>query len=182
MRKEKLAEQIKEQCQKVSLPDVWRDRFLNKLKEWENENRQTSDLFAQNLKKKIEELKTKISRLTDAYLEGTFELAEFQQKKSCLMSEKKTLEEKLSYFERKDNHWLELTRNWIIEANQAQNLALQGNFSEVKNFLKKVGLNRPLSQQKLSLDFKKPFNLLAKLPAEARAEAPSKAANTIWWS
>ena len=101
MREEKFAEQIKEQCQKVSLPDVWRDRFLNKLKEWENENRQTSDLFTQNLKKKIDELKTKISRLTDAYLEGAFELAEFQQKKNALMSEKKTLEEKLSDFERK---------------------------------------------------------------------------------
>ena len=80
----------------VSLPDIWRGRFLHKLKEWENENRQTSDLFAQNLKKKIEELKTKISRLTDAYLEGIFELAEFQQKKNALTSEKKTLEEKLS--------------------------------------------------------------------------------------
>ena len=60
------------------------------------ETRHSSDLFAQNLKKKIEELKTKISRLTDAYLEGIFELAEFQQIKNALMSEKKTLEEKLS--------------------------------------------------------------------------------------
>jgi hypothetical protein len=73
----------------VSLPDVWRDRFLDKLKVWENENRQTSDLFTQNLKKKIEDLKIKINHLTDAYLEGTFELAEFQQKKNALTSEKK---------------------------------------------------------------------------------------------
>lgn len=96
--------------------DVWRDRFLEKLKEWEQENRQTSNLFAQNFKKKIEELKTKKSRLTDAYLEGTFELVEFQQKKNALTSEMITLEENLSDFERKGNHWLELTRNWIIEA------------------------------------------------------------------
>jgi len=34
------------------------------------------------------------------------------------------LEEKLSDFERKSNHWLELTRNWILEAKQAKNLAL----------------------------------------------------------
>jgi DNA invertase Pin-like site-specific DNA recombinase len=181
LREEKLAEQIKEYCQKVSLPDVWRERYLNKLKEWEKENRQTSDLFAQNLKKKIDELKTKISRLTDAYLEGTFELAEFQQKKNALTSEKKTLEEKLSDFERKGNHWLELTRNWIIEANQAKNLALREDFSEMKNLLKKIGLNRQISQQKLFIDFKKPFNFFANLPAEARGEAPSEAANSIWW-
>jgi len=29
---------------------------------------------------------------------------------------------------------------------------------------------------------KKPFDLLAKLPAEARGEAPSEAANSIWWT
>ena len=98
------------------------------------------------------------------------------------MAEKKTKEEKLSDFERKGNHWLELTRNWILETNQAKNLALQENFSEMKNFLKKIGLNRQISQQKLSIDFKKPFDLLAKLPAEARGEVPSKTANSIWWT
>ena len=97
------------------------------------------------------------------------------------MSEKKTLEEKLSDFERKGNHWLELTRNRIIEANQAKNIALQENFSEMKNFLKKIGLNRQISQQKLSIDFKKPFDLLARLPAEARAEGEGEATNSIWW-
>jgi len=51
----------------------------------------------------------------------------------------------------------------------------------MKHFLKKIGLNRQISQQKLLIDFKKPFNFLEKLPAEARDEAPSEAANSIWW-
>jgi len=41
--------------------------------------------------------------------------------------------------------------------------------------------NRQTSQQKFSIDFKKPFDLLAKLPAKARGEAPSEASNSIWW-
>jgi hypothetical protein len=185
LREEKLAEQVKEYCQKVSLPDVWRDRFLAKLKEWEKESRQTSDLFAQNLKKKIEELRIKTSRLTDAYLAGALELLEFQQKKNALMSEKKTLEEKLFDFERKGNHWLELVRNWIIEANQAKNLALQEDFSEMKNFLKKIGSNRRILSQKLYIDFKKPWNYLYFLPAEARAPSGARGegeANRLWWN
>jgi len=43
-------------------------------------------------------------------------------------------------------------------------------------------LNRQISQQKLSIDFKKPFDFLANVPAEARGEAPSEAANSIWWA
>ena len=182
LREEKLAEQVKENCQKVSLPDVWRERYLDKLKIWENENRQTSNLFAQNLKKEISAIKAKLERLTDAYLAEALELAEFQQTKNALMAEKKTKEEKLSDFERKGNHWLELTRNWILEANQAKNLALQDNFSEMKNYLKKIGSNRRLAAGRLEIDFKKPFNLLANLPAEARGEAPNEATNSIWWT
>jgi len=109
----------------------------------------------------------------DAYLEGDLELPEFQMKKNDLMSEKKTLEEKLSDFERKGNHWLELVRNWVIEVNQAKNLVLESNFSEMKNFLKKIGSNRRIFGQRLFVDFKKPWNYLYFLPAEARA--PSEA-------
>jgi len=42
-------------------------------------------------------------------------------------------------------------------------------------------VNRRLAAGKLAIDFKKPFNFLAKLPAEARGEAPSEVANSIWW-
>jgi DNA invertase Pin-like site-specific DNA recombinase len=184
LREEVLTEQIKENCQKVSLPDVWREKYLAKVKEWENENRQTSDLFAQNLKTELSAIKTKIDRLMDGYLEGSFELVEFQEKKNRLMAEKKDIEEKLSDFERKGNHWLELTRNWILEANQAKNLILSENFSEMKNFLKTNGSNRRLAAGKLAIDFKNPWHFLAEMPAEARGEAPSEAnssVNKLWW-
>ena len=42
-------------------------------------------------------------------------------------------------------------------------------------------MNRRLAAGRLEIDFKKPFDFLAKLPAEARGEAPSEAANSIWW-
>jgi len=58
---------------------------------------------------------------------------------------------------------------------------LQDNFSEMKNYLKKIGSNRRLAAGRLEIDFKKPFDLLAKLPAEARGEAPSEATwKTLW--
>src|SRR3989344_383000 len=129
LRQEEFAKQMENLCQKVSLPDIWRDKYLEKLSEWKKGNRQTSGVFAQNLRDQISVIKTKIKRLMDAYLDGGFELLEFQQKKNALMSEKQTLEEKLSDFERKGNHWLELVRNWILQANQAQNLAFSKKYN-----------------------------------------------------
>src|SRR3989338_7581830 len=182
LREEELTRQVQDMVKKFSLPDEWRDAYLKKLESENADVHHSSDLFAQNLKKEISAIKIKLERLTDAYLAEALELAEYQQTKNALMAEKKTKEEKLSDFERKGNHWLELTRNWILEANQAKNLALQDNFSSPKNYLKKIGSNRRLAAERLEIDFKKPFDLLAKLPAEARGEAPRAAANSIWWA
>jgi len=51
---------------------------LEKLKEWEKENRQTLDFFAQNLKEKIAETKKKLEQLTDAYLIEGLGFAKYQ--------------------------------------------------------------------------------------------------------
>jgi len=97
------------------------------------------------------------------------------------MSEKKTLEEKLSDFERKGNHWLELVRNWILQANQAQNLASSKKFEEMKTFLKTIGSNRHLRASALSVDFKTPFSFLAELPLTARSADAFLRGNSIGW-
>src|SRR3972149_10441493 len=57
LREENLTEQVKENCQKVSLPDDWREKYLAKVGEWEKENCQSSNLFAQNLKNDLSAIK-----------------------------------------------------------------------------------------------------------------------------
>jgi hypothetical protein len=42
-------------------------------------------------------------------------------------------------------------------------------------------VNRRLAAGVLSVSFKKPWNYLAEMPAEARGEAPSEVANKLWW-
>ena len=98
------------------------------------------------------------------------------------MAEKKTIEEKLSDFERKGNHWLELMRNWIIEANQAENLSKQENLSGMKDFLVDIGSNRRLSAGMLLAEFKTPWNFLAETNAEGRSPEATSSANQIWWT
>ena len=92
------------------------------------------------------------------------------------------------------NRWLELCRNFILMANQAQIAVLRGNFSEKKNFLKRIGSNPFLRERLVFVEYKNPWKLLENSFAEARGpaqqqavcgvnSAPSEAGNqnfTIW--
>lgn len=98
-------------CQKVSLPDVWKDRYLTKLNAESQESRHSAHQFVQNLKNDISAISTRLERLTDAYLAEALELSEHTDRKNKLMSEKGTLDERLGDFERKGTQWLELMRN-----------------------------------------------------------------------
>ena len=76
--------------------------------------------------------------------------------------------EKLSAFERKSNNRFELMINFIKQANQTKIIALQENHEQSRNFLKKIGSNFQIAEQKLFLDFKNPWKILLKYNAESR--------------
>ena len=177
-----LADQIHSYCQKVSIPDEWRDKFLDKVAEWEQEENDTSGIFVQNLQEKLKEIAVKIDRLSNGYLEGAFELNEYHIKKNELVELKKTIEEELSDFERKGNHRLELLKDWIIEANRADNLAKTKNFPEMRNFLKTVGSNRTILNGRLLIDLKKPFTALSKRAERAVGISDTNVLNSLWWT
>ena len=196
VREENLAKQIEDICQKVSIPDEWREKYMLKVQEWEKEKYHSSEVFAQNLKTKIETIKTRLDRLADAYLDQAIELEEYKEKKNKLIEQKAEFEEKQRDFERKGNHWLELLKNWIIDANQAGNFVKTKNFPQMRNFLKTAGSNRILLGGKLIMNFQKQYELLLNLPPQARAigssdlpavalakvGAEQKAINEKWWS
>ncbi|MBU1151425.1 recombinase family protein, partial [Patescibacteria group bacterium] len=74
LRVEKLAEQVKEICKKVSIPDEWKDKFFKKIQEWEKEESSSSGIFAQNLKDRLSTVKERTNRLIDLHLDGELEL------------------------------------------------------------------------------------------------------------
>ena len=166
---EELTRQVQEMVKKISLPDEWRDAYLKKLETENADVRHSSNLFVQNLKTDISAVSARLSRLTDVYLNEALELGEYLERKNALTAEKRTLEEKLSDFERKGNHWLELMRNWILEANQAGNLIKQENLSGMKDFLADIGSNRRVAAGMLLAEFKMPWRDLAETSVRARA-------------
>ena len=168
IREELLAEQISKILQKVSLNSVWAEAMIKELDKQKEQKAQAEFSFAQNLRVEIRQCKEKLDRLLDAQLEGIVSTEEYIDKKQKILNQKIEAEQKLKDFERKGNHWLEPTKNFILASKQAKIIALRGNFSELKNFLKKIGSNRVLSNRKVIVEPCGPWEILYNFAAERR--------------
>jgi hypothetical protein len=89
----------------------------------------------------------------------------------------------LKDFERKGNRWLELSRQFILDSNQAIIIASEENLEAKRDFLKKIGSNPRLASRSLLLDFKNPWRILADYPVASLCDAPNFGENgdSIFW-
>jgi len=185
VREEVITSQIQEEIKKVSLSSAWTNASINYFENEKMKTAQAESSFAQKLRDEFLEIETKLDRLLDLHLEGSLSQAEYTTKKHKLILAKKDLEEKITAFGRKSNNRFELAINFIKEANQAENIAVQENPVAGRDFLKKIGSNFRIAERTLACDFKNLWKIAAKHHAEARsAEATSFnfAESTIWRS
>ena len=114
----------------------------------------SDELFVQNLKNQIKSVEETLDRLLDAHLDSTITSEEYIGKKQKLLNQKIDFSEKLKDFERKGNRWLELSKQFILDSNQALIIASEENLEAKRDFLKKIGSNPRLASRSLLLDFK----------------------------
>lgn len=108
----------------------------------------------------------------NAYLENAVSLPEYQQNKNNLVQQKQILKDKLNDFEQKRDNWFEPAIRFVNELKYAGILAKSRNLEEKKDFLKKLGSNFQILNQKLVFVFKNPFKMLADAePRRRRGEA-----------
>ena len=149
VREEKLEEQISKILQKVSLPSAWTKKMIAEL-EKENIDKERVDFsFVQSLKSQIEKYKDKLDKLLELQLSGVISTEEYTEKKQKILNQKIEISEKLKTFQQKGFSWLEPAKRFILEANEAKNVALKGNLVEKRDFLKKVGSNLVLINQQI---------------------------------
>lgn len=171
-REDAITSQIQEEIKKVSLSSAWANASINYFENEKMKIAQAESSFAQKARNELVEIETKLDRLLDLQLDGNLSQAEYTAKKYKLILAKKDLEEKISAFGRKSNNRFELAIAFLKEANQAEKCAQQENPEQGRDFLKKIGSNFRLSGQKLFLDFKNPFKILAEAePRLWRGEA-----------
>ena len=106
VREESLNEQISSLLQKFSLRKDWADQMMKMLEKDKNSDVQSSSAFVKEKENKIENIKIKLQRLLDGYLEQDIEVELYRSEKAKLLSEKKTLEEKISALSQKRTGWV----------------------------------------------------------------------------
>jgi site-specific DNA recombinase len=175
------AKEVKRNTELVSLPDEWKERFLARIETWEKETWIVSKEQMECLTAALVSLRSRIDRLNTGFADGVIEVQEFKDIKNPLVVKKREIEEKITILEKTQATRLEPLKNWVLEANQAQKWASEENWMEMKSFLEKVGSNRLLRAQTLTVSFKKPWNLLAETVVAARSTEPVSATNSKWW-
>src|SRR3989339_375764 len=132
----KIVKQFNDIIQKVALPDKVKNDFLQ---QWEKDNIEYSTkkgLDKNKLRAELKILEEKQMNLLDAYLEHTINNEEYTVAKQKIINRKVEINECLRD---KGNNWLGLFREWILMANQAQNIANSENLEEKRGFLQKIG-------------------------------------------
>ena len=161
LREEDLISQIKSFLQKVSLSSQDTEKVLEELKKDELKAKEETKILVQNLKKELGEIETKLEKLLDVYLAEVISTEEYTARKQKILTRKLELQEKIRDFEQKGLSWLEPAREFVLKLNYAEKLLNSENYPEMKTFLKNIGSNHILRNQKLIFSFKFPFNLAA---------------------
>jgi len=177
-----LAQEIKRNVELVALSGQWKERFLAKIETWESETSRTTDEQIQKLNKELANLKAKIDRINNGFADGSLDIQEFKELKNPLIPRKVELEQAIVALQKGKTNRLEPLKNWVLQANQAEKLALENDWLEMKSFLQNVGSNRLLRDQTLTVSFKKPWNLLAETVVATRSAGADFSSNSVWWN
>ena len=149
-RQKDLLLQINKLIQKVSLSQSEGDYFLQRIGEEEKGILATNETASKELSAKVSSIDEKLSFLLDSFVDRVIERPEYLEKKSELVSQKKTLEEKLLNLSKRPNDWLKPFREWVGVGMEAAKIAEEdGNLRAKKEILQKIGSNLKLQNGRL---------------------------------
>ena len=161
LREEALTEQIKSFLQKVSLSNQDTEKVLAELHKDEEKAKGEAKTTVQNLKVELAEIKTKLEKLLDAYLNEVISADDYKARKENLVTKKVELGEKIQDFEQKGLSWLEPAREFVLSLNQATNLVESEHKEEMTTFLKTIGSNHVLRNREFVFTPKIEYKLVA---------------------
>ncbi len=153
LREDLLVSQLREQLEKISLPDDWTDYMLRKTDEWGKEVKISSGSLLEQRKSNERDISQKLDELVNLYLDGDIPKENYLVKKNELLKEKVSLIQKINSARAERNNWVEPLREWILDMKKATQLRNTDNFFEIKDYFKKIGTNSQLRDKSVSVSF-----------------------------
>ncbi len=138
IREEELDRQLSSLIQKVSLRQDWTEKLLEMSEKDKQKSAQSCFAFAQEANEKIKNINIKLQRLLDGYLDQDIDREVYRAEKAKLLSDKKSLEERTTNFEQKQNDWLEPFQNWIKVASNLEKTARDNDLFSKKVIAKEI--------------------------------------------
>ncbi len=160
-----LEPQVRKIVGDCGLHEDWEPYFEKWIIEAEEKDKLVAEVEEKQLNGQIQESEVKLNRLLDGYLDQVIEPEVYKQKKNELFEEKLKLEEKKSQIEKNGTVWLEPMKEFTETALQCGKTArAKNNADELCSIGKTVGSNFFLTDRRLSVSLRKPFQMLCAPP------------------
>ena len=177
VRSEPLDEQLSGLLAQFALPDGWGDWLRQRIDDTERKEQAESDVLLDDLRGKVAHLSGKLQRLLDSFLDELIDRQTYLAKKAELMSEKKSLEEKMSDLALGQCGWVEPMRQWLDKAISICSVAQNNDFTAKKSLLLEIfGLNLFLTNKNVTTHGDQSQISPLKTPWQALRAATQKAA------
>ncbi len=162
IREDALSPQLSRLLSRYSLRSDWAEQMLQKLQAEQVDATRLTEERAVVIRREIERLKGKTSRLLEMRLDGEIEASTHLKKKATMMAEKKSLDEELANLDQTRHTRIELFRNWISEATNLGETIDNGTLDDQATAARKIfGSNLFLDRKRARGEAVKPWAFLA---------------------
>ena len=138
IREETLDMQLSALLSRFHLPRHWAEELDRMATKDAADASQSTAASVQAMRAKIADMDGKIARLTDLFVEQDIEREEYLSRKRALMSDKKSVQERILLLERNTAVWLEPMRKWLKDASLLDEAAQSKDLPSKKSSLQKI--------------------------------------------
>ena len=161
LREEAVEPPIKELLQQLCFSEEEKEYFREKIgtmrENWTNQR----DDEIRSVKLRLDAVKDRLNRLTDAYLDGALDRSMFEDRKQGLLGEQKMLEEQLAHLNHENGKGVERLEKFLEQAGKAL-LSYELAFPEEKReMLQILTSNRRVAGKNVELEPSLPFREIA---------------------
>ncbi len=138
VRGEELERQLSAKINEYIMPKELATKLFEMLDSEEQKNKHSTSVVILDLREEEQNISKNLARLTDVYVAQDIEREDYLKRRRSLMSDKKSIEEKIARLLRTPSAWIEPTREWIKDVSILGEIAKSADLPSKKLSLQKI--------------------------------------------